>query len=92
MPQLADAGAAPALAVFPQGGLALNRGIRWNSSGATSQWSADSKQLVYNNGDFFLGHEIYIINTNGSGNTNLTNSENVDDRWPDWSPIPLLLP
>lgn len=52
-------------------------------------WSADGTKVAYDE-DFSLQRgDISIINADGSGYTNLTNSDNDDDRWPDWSPVVL---
>ncbi|MBP6802781.1 MAG: PD40 domain-containing protein [Chloroflexi bacterium] len=51
--------------------------------------SATDTQIVYDE-DFLLQRgDISIINVDGTGYTNLTSSDNDDDRWPNWSPIML---
>ena len=47
----------------------------------TYTWSQDGTKLVYNN-----GYDINVINANGSGEVNLTNSPNVIDSDPVWQP------
>ena len=52
-------------------------------------WSADDMQIVYDEDFSLLRGDISIINVDGTGYANLTNSDNDDDRWPNWSPVPL---
>jgi serine/threonine protein kinase/Tol biopolymer transport system component len=53
-----------------------------NSDYATNYaWSKDGKQLAYNN-----GYDINVINADGSGEANLTNSPGVIDDDPVWQP------
>ena len=61
----------------------------YGSPDVSVDWSADDTQVVYNEEVLLQGHDIFIINTNGTGHNNLTSSKNVDDRWPNWSPVPL---
>jgi TolB protein len=52
-------------------------------------WSADDMQIVYDE-DFSLQRgDISVVGVNGSDYNNLTASDNDDDRWPNWSPVPL---
>lgn len=52
-------------------------------------WSADGAKVVYDEDFSSQRGDISIINADGSGYMNLTNSEQDDDRWPDWSPVVL---
>ena len=49
------------------------------------RWSPDNTQIVYDSGR--TGDvEVWIINSDGTGNTNLTNSPGTDDWLPSFSP------
>ena len=48
-------------------------------------WSPDSRQLVYRTG-MATNDEIWRMNSNGTGQTNLTNNGSLVDEAPVWSP------
>ena len=52
-------------------------------------WSVDDTQVVYDESFGLNRGDISVINSDGTGYMNLTQSDDVDDRWPDWSPIML---
>lgn len=58
--------------------------------GNRPKWSADSKKIIYmiteDNGHEFTASDIYIVNADGSGKINLTNSETVLEMSPCVSP------
>lgn len=58
--------------------------------GNKPEWAPDSKKLVYmiteDDGHQFTRSDIYVINCNGSGKINLTNSEALLEMNPSWSP------
>jgi TolB protein len=49
-------------------------------------WSPDGTQIVYfgNDHDRFGQSDIFVINADGSGEVNLTNTPRVNERFPDW--------
>lgn len=49
-----------------------------------SSWSPDSKMIAFESGREYT-REIYVMNADGSGLTNLTNNP-ADDRFPSLSP------
>lgn len=58
--------------------------------GDSWQWSPDGKRLVYcisrDDGFCILESEIYIINADGTGKTQLTNTPDIVEAFPRWSP------
>jgi Tol biopolymer transport system component len=54
------------------------------------QWSPDSKKLVYmiteDDGYQFTKSDIFVININGTGKKNLTNSKDRLEQHPSWAP------
>ena len=67
----------------------LGRGIIL-SEGRTGNWSQDSKKIVYfvteEDGHYVLASEIYLINADGSGKIQLTNTPDELEHDPVWSP------
>ena len=61
----------------------------YGSPFGSMDWSADDNQIIYSEHFSLLKGDISIINIDGTGYNNLTTSENEDDRWPNWSPVPL---
>lgn len=59
-------------------------------TGYNAKWSGDSKQLVYmiteDDGHTYTSSDIYIINVDGSGKTNLTNTNDIIELNPCISP------
>ena len=58
--------------------------------GEWEQWSPDSKQIVYamtEQSEFYIeASELYVVNTDGTGKVQLTNTPNVIEVSPSWSP------
>lgn len=58
--------------------------------GNRPKWSLDSKKITYmiteDNGHEFTASDIYIINTDGTGKVNVTNTETVIEMSPSFSP------
>ena len=58
--------------------------------GNNPRWSPDSRKLVYmiteDDGHNFTKSDVYVININGSGKTNLTNTSDLLEQNPSWSP------
>jgi dipeptidyl aminopeptidase/acylaminoacyl peptidase len=58
--------------------------------GEWEQWSPDSKQIVYavtKESEFYIeGSELYVINADGTGKVQLTNTPDVIETSPSWSP------
>ncbi|MFO7526940.1 MAG: hypothetical protein R6W68_15920 [Ignavibacteriaceae bacterium] len=58
--------------------------------GFNAKWSGESKQLVYmiteDDGHTYTSSDIYIINADGSGKTNLTNTSDIIELNPSISP------
>jgi Tol biopolymer transport system component len=49
------------------------------------RWSPDGTKIAYES--VVLGsHEIFVMNADGTGQTNLTQSPGHDEMWPSWSP------
>ncbi len=53
-------------------------------------WGADSRKLAYmitaDDGYQLIGSDIFVINIDGTGKVNLTDSPNTYEMHPDWSP------
>ena len=47
-------------------------------------WSPDGAKLAFQGGDG--DYEIFVVNADGSGLTNLTNNDRIQDESPSWSP------
>ncbi len=60
------------------------------SEGRTGNWSPDSKKIVYfvteEDGHYVLASEIYLINVDGSGKIQLTDTPDKLEHDPVWSP------
>jgi hypothetical protein len=60
------------------------------SEGRTGNWSPDSKKIVYfdtkEDGHYVLASEIYLINVDGSGKIQLTDTPDELEHDPVWSP------
>ncbi len=58
--------------------------------GYRPQWSPDSRKIVYmvseDDGHQFTSSDIFIINIDGSGKTNVTNTRDLLEQNPSWSP------
>lgn len=58
--------------------------------GNRPKWSPDSKRIVYviteDNGYEITSSDIYLINADGSGKVNLTNSDTIIEMTPSFSP------
>ncbi|MBL7092778.1 PD40 domain-containing protein [candidate division KSB1 bacterium] len=58
--------------------------------GYNPQWSPDNRKLVYmiteDDGHNFTKSDVYVININGTGKTNLTNTSDLLEQNPSWSP------
>lgn len=67
----------------------LGRGIIL-SEGRTGNWSPDSKKIAYfdteEDGHYVLASEIYLINVDGSGKIQLTDTPDELEHDPVWSP------
>jgi TolB protein len=48
-------------------------------------WSANGQHIAYISGPAGA-RDIYVMNANGSGSRNLTNTPNADEDFPEWSP------
>ena len=59
-------------------------------AGITPSWSPDSQWLTFmlteDDGHAMLGSDLYLINKDGSGRRNISNSADVLEMHPDWSP------
>lgn len=62
--------------------LGLNLGLPFD-------WTTDNTQIIFGNDHGNGSDDISIINSDGTGYKNLTNSVEDEDRWPDLSPIML---
>jgi Tol biopolymer transport system component len=48
-------------------------------------WSANGQHIAFASGD--VGHrDIYVMNANGQGLRNVTNTPDADEDWPEWAP------
>jgi TolB protein len=57
------------------------------SSNYFPSWSPDGKKIAYtSSGPYPKGSDIYIIDANGSNIINLTDTPDIDDYLPVWSP------
>jgi len=58
--------------------------------GVTAKWSPDSKQIVYmvsaEDGHTVITTDLFLINADGTGKTRLTDSPDVIEAYPIWSP------
>jgi hypothetical protein len=54
--------------------------------GGQPAWSADGTKIAFTRSESFLGYDVYTINVDGSGLTNLTNDPAQQNGSPDWSP------
>lgn len=58
--------------------------------GIANSWSSDSKQILFfiseDDGHKYTGSEIYLCNSDGSQRWQLTNTPNVFEMYPSWSP------
>ena len=58
--------------------------------GNRPKWSSDSRRIIYmiteDNGHDFTSSEIYVINSDGTGKTNLTNTKDLIEMNPCFSP------
>ena len=50
------------------------------------QWSPDSEKLLYENYGDSGSSEVFVVNADGTGKTNLSNSPDTSDEAPVWSP------
>lgn len=50
-----------------------------------SDWSPDGTKIVYVS--FGSGADIYVMNADGTNKTNLTNTQNISETNPSWSPL-----
>lgn len=48
-------------------------------------WSANGQHIAFASGPAGA-RDIMVMNANGSGLRNITNTPNADEEWPDWSP------
>lgn len=60
-------------------------------NGIACSWSADSKQILYfldesTDGHQITGSEIFLVNADGTNRWQLTNTLNVSEMFPCWSP------
>jgi Tol biopolymer transport system component len=67
-------------------GSGQTRLINLGSSGGAPAWSPNSEYIVFSFLTELKEYEIYRINNDGSGLTELTNNPGIDNRDPDWSP------
>jgi TolB protein len=49
------------------------------------EWSPDGSRIAFNGTQGYGGSDIYVVNPDGSGLTNLTN-DGLSSSWPTWSP------
>ena len=58
--------------------------------GVTAKWSPDSRQIVYmvsaEDGHTVITTDLFLINADGTGKTRLTNTPDVLEAYPIWSP------
>jgi hypothetical protein len=58
--------------------------------GVTAKWSPDSKQIVYmvsaDDGHTVLTTDLFLINADGTGKTRLTDTPDIIEAYPIWSP------
>ena len=58
--------------------------------GGGYQWSPDSKQIAYHfmvESEFYIeASDIYVINADGTGRTQLTDTPDITEMYPSWSP------
>jgi hypothetical protein len=55
--------------------------------GHDPSWSPDGNKIAYDTSDgFFPGGDILVVNTDGSGHDNLTETPGSDEHEPNWSP------
>ena len=58
--------------------------------GGNPCWSPDGENLVYDitldDGMVITGSDLYLIRADGSGKTQLTDTPELIERWPNWSP------
>jgi Tol biopolymer transport system component len=73
--------------------LGTGQGEGWtpdSGRGGGYQWSPDSKRIAYDltlESEFDIeASDIYVINANGTGRTRLTNTPDIVEMYPAWSP------
>ena len=58
--------------------------------GIANSWSSDSKQILFfvseDDGHQIVGSDLYLCNSDGSGRWRLTNTHDVFEMFPSWSP------
>jgi hypothetical protein len=54
--------------------------------GGQPKWSPDGSKIAFFRSETVLGYDIYTVNADGSGLTNLTNDPAQKNAYPDWSP------
>ena len=64
--------------------------IKHLGTGIASSWSPDGKYVLAfldssNDGHIISGSELYLIDINANKITQLTNSEDMNEMWPNWS-------
>jgi TolB protein len=66
-------------------GMDMSRLTRGEADSIAGPWSPDGKQIVYTTFGLTTS-DIAVINADGSGMVNLTNTPDVDEGFPSWSP------
>jgi len=54
-------------------------------------WSPDGTKIIFSNGNDY-GGDLLVMNPDGSGLTNITNTNDKHEQSPSWQPLPLILP
>jgi hypothetical protein len=54
--------------------------------GGEPAWSPDGTKIAFFRSETVLGYDIYTVNADGGGLTNLTNDPTQNNLYPDWSP------
>ncbi len=64
--------------------------IRSLGRGIANSWSSDGKQIlsfiIKDDGHAIIGSDLYLTNSDGSQSWQITNTPNIFEEWPDWSP------
>jgi Tol biopolymer transport system component len=65
---------------------ANGRGLHWVARGGHPSWSPDGQRIVFSRASGFENSDLYMVNADGTGEVKLTNTSNLSEVDPAWSP------